>query len=152
MGWRGRREFTTPYRSTISIIPPSVRGRGASCTVVVVVNAFIFSHPFSCHEIILGFEGGMRQREETERHRECTRWRTGDLGISGWRLFVTSSHSHTNTPDFMTSCDPLRHCCVVLRDRGRAEAERKKSKMTKVKEMRDSEGVDTVQGQIMLRL
>jgi len=94
----------------------------------------------------------MRQREETERHRECTRWRTGDLGISGWRLFVTSSHSHTNTPDFMTSCDPLRHCCLVLRDRGRAEAERKKSKMTKVKEMRDSEGVDTVQGQIMLRL
>lgn len=125
---------------------------GASCTVVVVVNAFIFSHPFSCHEIILGFEGGMRQREETERHRECTRCRTGDLGISGWRLFVTSSHSHTNTPDFMTSCDPLRHCYLVLRDRGREEMERKKSKMTKVKEMRDSEGVDTVQGQIMLRL
>ena len=65
---------------------------------------------------------------------------------------MTSSHSHTNMPDFMTSRDPLRHCCLVLRDRGRAEAKRKKSKMAKVKEMRDSEGVDTVQGQIMLRL
>ena len=30
--------------------------------------------------------------------------------------------------------------------------ERKKNKMTKVKEMRDNEGIDTVQGQIMLRL
>ena len=97
------------------------------------MNAFIFSHPFSCHEIILGFEGGMRQREETERHGECTRWRRGDLGISGWRLFVTSSHSHTTTPGLMTSSDPLRHRYLVLRDRGTEEMERKKreSEMTK---------------------
>jgi hypothetical protein len=45
----------------------------------------------------------------------------------------------------MTSYDPLRHCYLVLRDRGREEMERKKSEMTKVKEARDGEGEGTVQ-------
>jgi hypothetical protein len=41
----------------------------------------------------------------------------------------------------MTSSDPLCHCYLVPRDRGREEIEmRKKSEISELKEMRGSEG------------
>lgn len=86
----------------------------------------------------------MRKREtesEKGRQRECTRCRRGVLGISGWRLFVTPSHSHRKRLDLMTSSDSLCHRYLVPWDRGRGQLERKQnSEMPQVRNMMDREG------------